>query len=408
MSQKEPRNSEDFPESEFREKVRGRLEERFPSTKSYPPDLSRLCSPRQVTITSHQYQTIANAIQALHNVTSSDQYKNYLLQLYPHLQEVLSVDVNNPSILMCYDFHIDPSGQPKLIEINTNASGFLLSCVITEAAGLASLEKELNKFKTVFLKDLRAAAFPLKDSLQVAIVDEDPKSQKMYFEFTMYEQLFRDWGHAPIILDVSQVLYEEDQNELRGPSGRIDFVYNRYTDFYLEQPASKAMRQAFFKKACVFSPHPKRYALESDKQRLLDLNQLLEQGSIGDQASIGGASELNAIKSVLLKAQRVVDFASSEALWEQRKKYFFKPLRAFGGKSAYRGSSISHKVFDRIQGDDFVAQEFVPPPEIDGWKFDLRFFAYAGEIQLGIARVFQGQTTNFQSVGGGFSALRIE
>jgi hypothetical protein len=38
-------------------------------------------------------------------------------------------------------------------------------------------------------------------------------------------------------------------------------------------------------------------------------------------------------------------------------------------------------------------------------KFDLRAYAYAGEVQWTAARLYQGQTTNFRTPGGGFAPV---
>jgi hypothetical protein len=38
-------------------------------------------------------------------------------------------------------------------------------------------------------------------------------------------------------------------------------------------------------------------------------------------------------------------------------------------------------------------------------KFDLRNYAYDGEIQWVAARLYQGQTTNFRTPGGGFAPV---
>ena len=41
-------------------------------------------------------------------------------------------------------------------------------------------------------------------------------------------------------------------------------------------------------------------------------------------------------------------------------------------------------------------------------KVDVRCYAYAGRVQLVAARLWQGQTTNFRTPGGGFAKVRIE
>jgi hypothetical protein len=57
-----------------------------------------------------------------------------------------------------------------------------------------------------------------------------------------------------------------------------------------------------------------------------------------------------------------------------------------------------------------VVQERVPPgerrigPEYN-MKSDVRNYAYAGQVQLLAARIYQGQTTNFRTAGGGFAPV---
>ena len=42
-----------------------------------------------------------------------------------------------------------------------------------------------------------------------------------------------------------------------------------------------------------------------------------------------------------------------------------------------------------------------------GLKYDVRCYAYAGRIQLAAARLWQGQTTNFRTPGGGFAPVVV-
>ena len=41
------------------------------------------------------------------------------------------------------------------------------------------------------------------------------------------------------------------------------------------------------------------------------------------------------------------------------------------------------------------------------FKSDVRCYVYDGKLQLGAARLYQGQTTNFRTPGGGFALLRL-
>jgi hypothetical protein len=94
---------------------------------------------------------------------------------------------------------------------------------------------------------------------------------------------------------------------------------------------------------------------------------------------------------------------------------FFKPARGYGSKAAYRGDKVTRAVWAEIVASGFVAQAFAPPGErmvrVDGVlvarKMDVRLFTYAGEVILVAARLYQGQTTNFRTPGGGFSPVLL-
>ena len=72
-------------------------------------------------------------------------------------------------------------------------------------------------------------------------------------------------------------------------------------------------------------------------------------------------------------------------------------------------------MYDSFYGPDFIAQDYVVPSEIEvtiqntpqKFKYDLRCYAYDGKLQLIMARLYQGQTTNLQTPGGGFAIVKI-
>jgi hypothetical protein len=67
-----------------------------------------------------------------------------------------------------------------------------------------------------------------------------------------------------------------------------------------------------------------------------------------------------------------------------------------------------------IQGG-YVAQKFAAPGErmvkLDGSpesrKTDVRLYVYNGQVLLTAARLYQGQTTNFRTPGGGFAPVFV-
>ena len=94
---------------------------------------------------------------------------------------------------------------------------------------------------------------------------------------------------------------------------------------------------------------------------------------------------------------------------------FFKPTRGHGSKAVYRGDKLTRSVWAQVAEGDYVAQEFAPPSErtirIDGVeerrKMDVRLYTYGRKTLLAAARLYQGQTTNFRTPGGGFASVLI-
>jgi hypothetical protein len=103
-------------------------------------------------------------------------------------------------------------------------------------------------------------------------------------------------------------------------------------------------------------------------------------------------------------------------LWQERKGLFFKPAGGYGSKGTYRGDKLTKRVFGEIMQGDYVAQRLAAPGEravsvgdagSTLLKYDVRCYTYEGQIQLVAARLFQGQTTNFRTPGGGFAQVRV-
>ena len=91
-------------------------------------------------------------------------------------------------------------------------------------------------------------------------------------------------------------------------------------------------------------------------------------------------------------------------------------MSGYGGKGAYRGEKLTKRVFEEILQSEYVAQRLAVPGErkvcVEGaepqsLKYDVRCYVYDGRIQLVAARLYQGQTTNFRTPGGGFALVRL-
>lgn len=290
------------------------------------------------------------------------------------------INPKNHSILMSYDFHLTDDNQLKLIEINTNAAFLALGSFMNQAHQLRGFDFEI--LKKDILNELLLFGKP-NSNPKVSIIDENPREQRLYCEFLVYQQLFKSWGWDCQIKDLTQV------------DGTEDFIYNRFTDFYLSEEKSKKLRELFQNKKVCFSPHPYEYLLLADKQRLIDIS----QNSLLNLPQIPFCQILNA--------------DTAEDIWAKRKNYFLKPLSSFGAKQSYRGATISRKMFDSLINGGFIAQEYIPPGERifltpDGeqkFKFDLRFYAYQDQFEFAVARLYQGQVTNLRTPWGGFAPV---
>jgi len=88
-------------------------------------------------------------------------------------------------------------------------------------------------------------------------------------------------------------------------------------------------------------------------------------------------------------------------------------LGSIGLELAIRGDKLTQRVWSEIARGGYVAQAFAAPGErmikLDGEaeprKTDVRLYTYAGKILLTAARLYQGQTTNFRTPGGGFAPV---
>src|SRR5690606_22705299 len=139
---------------------------------------------------------------------------------------------------------------------------------------------------------------------------------------------------------------------------------------------------------------------------------------LGDEAALQqmGVNESDRrILNASIPASCELTPENASALWQRRKEFFFKPVAGYGGKAAYRGDKLTKRVWEEILQGEYIAQQQVPPSNrgvlLDGQstslKMDIRAYAYQGKIQLLAARLYQGQTTNFRTAGGGFSPVLV-
>jgi len=280
------------------------------------------------------------------------------------------------------DFHwSSDTEQLKLIEANTNAAFLGLSIPLYKSSlGHSQLSKE--DLAEQLLHFLNAPKSSTQASLtELAIVDTSPEQQGLFIEFLYYQKILAPYFHQVHIKDPTIL------------SGQESGIYNRVTDFYLENPDNQKLLNFWIKHPSQVTPNPKDYQELANKENL----QIW--------------SDHENLSPFIAKLIRVTN-QNKEDIWNQRKAFFFKPNLSYGSKMTYRGSSISRRHFDMLVDSGVaLAQEYIPAPEIRSehhglLKFDLRFYFYQGKVTQAVSRLYQGQVTNAKTPGGGFAAIR--
>jgi len=361
----------------------------------------QLFSAADIRVDKAQLEAMAELVGAIETVLALPAFRADVLARAP---ESARWPVAARSVFMGYDFHLTVDG-PKLIEINTNAGGGLLNAYLLAAHGhadeAASLVAEiLDMFRAEWR--LERGGAPLT---RIAIVDEAPAGQFLAPEFELFRDLFTANGIEAVIADPAD--FVRDGNRLLHDGKPIDLIYNRLTDFYLDAAVDRNIREVFAAGGVVLTPHPAAHATHADKRHLMLLS---------DPQKLADLAVDRATQQILLAGVPrtiAVDPAQAETLWAGRKRWFFKPPTGFGSRAAYRGDKLTKRVFDEILAGHYIAQEIAPPSEheviVNGepqtMKADFRCFVYDGHIQCVAARLYQGQTTNFRTPGGGFAPV---
>ena len=376
--------------------------------------LPSLFSARPVVLSQAQVQAMAQLISALESVMDLPAYREEVLS---RSDPIARHPTRAQSVFMGYDFHVHAGGM-GLIEVNTNAGGALLNALLARAQRACCAEIEPlvptgpqvdaleAAFVAMFQNEWRLCQ-PARALQTVAIVDAAPAQQYLYPEFLLFQTLFQRHGIRAFVADPAQLEWRNGRLWCEGET--IDLVYNRLTDFALTEPQHAHLREAYLSDAVVLTPHPQAHALLADKRNLALLCHAQTLKAMGVP---------EATQAVLLAGiphTEVVTPRNAERFWAERKRFFFKPFAGYGGKAAYRGDKLTHRVWDEIAAGGYIAQAWVAPGErtISGGdsaqvlKFDVRNYVYGGQVQSLAARLYQGQTTNFRTPGGGFAPVYV-
>lgn len=371
-----------------------------------------LFSSTPAFVSEQDLQKMLATVEAIERVSRMAAYADNVFSTAP---EITRQDFGPLGVFMGYDFHLTVNG-PKLIEINTNAGGAFLNAALLDAQR-ACCKAANDRFvlpmrggfetavAAIFQNEwrLQGRTVPLRT---IAIVDDAPQQQYLYPEFVLAKSALESKGFEVIICDPIALSFSE--GKLCAGNHTIDLVYNRLVDFTFDQPEHDVLRRAYREGAVVVTPNPHLHALLANKSNLILL-------SDPDTLRRIGASDDDIAALVTVPRAQFVTFENKDQLWSERNRLFFKPLSGHGGKAVYRGDKVTKSVWAEIIKGNYIAQELVTPSERsveveqvhEVRKMDLRLYTYDHKLLIAAARLYQGQTTNFRTPGGGFAPVFI-
>lgn len=375
-------------------------------------ELNKIFSATPVFVPKTEIETMVRIVAAIESAAKLPSYQQQVLSWAP---KIAAFDPGPIGAFMGYDFHLGSDG-PQLIEINTNAGGAFLNVALARAQKQcchpseqsAETTKMLDGFEeavtNMFIQEWQrqsATAMPNR----IAIIDNDPKNQFMYLEFQLACRLLQAKGIDTVILDPSELNYVDGKLTARGKP--IDMIYNRLVDFAFENPNHAVLKSAYLEGAVVVTPNPHVHAIFANKRNLALLSDPQTLRAWGLDEAAARYLEKSVPKTKLVSKDEAAE------LWRTRRQLFFKPVAGHGSKGVYRGSKLTRRVFENILDEDYIAQTFVPAGErsikiddvVTTKKVDIRLYTYAGQLLLTAGRIYQGQTTNFRTLGGGFAPV---
>ncbi|MGR8942260.1 MAG: hypothetical protein ACU83P_11795, partial [Gammaproteobacteria bacterium] len=221
-------------------------------------------SPYDAELSFQDLRLMVRVVRILHKLSGNRSYRSFLKNELP---ESAQADPGYFSVLMGYDFHLSESG-PKLIEVNTDAGGIWYAGMCFKAPKAEFPERLQQRLLNSFFEEFALFSKNSKKRPQlVAILDEQPEQQPLYKEMRVFATMFRKAGIDAVIADINRCTSKD--SGLYIGDRRIDMIYNRHCDFYLQTPAMADIKNAWLKGRVCLSPNPYMYGLLADKRRMI-------------------------------------------------------------------------------------------------------------------------------------------
>lgn len=369
------------------------------------PDFHEAISSLTAELPRTELAHMIRTVRALDRLSRSKAYRRFIASALP---ETARFNPGHDSVMMGYDFHLTTEGI-KLIEVNTNAGGGLLSFLAHVPHSILAHLDLPHRLETQLLRSFadENGSFRGTGPAQpghIAIIDEFPEEQFLYPEMKAFAELFRNWGSEVVIADPSEL--EAGPQGVNHNSRPIDLIYNRHCDFYLEGEAMSGIRAAYLAGAVCLTPNPFTYGLLADKRRMVLWSDADLLNRLGPDEK-----ECQLLRTVVPESHLLCDM-ERDSLWKDRKRWVFKPVSRFGSRGVLLGRKISRRRFDELSAEETLVQRLAEPSVTGAntdmpMKTDFRLYAYRHNILGVAARLYQGQVTNMRTAGGGFAPVRL-
>jgi len=361
---------------------------------------AELLSPATVVLPRPALRHMVRLVKLLDRLARQPAYRAAVARQAP---AVARFDPGHAAVMMGYDFHLSPAG-PRLIEVNTNAGGALPAWLAVHPANPLP-ERLKNRLLATFAAEIRAQSCgAMAKPRRIAVIDQTPTQQFLYPEMAAFAALFREWEVAVVVVDPQEL--SASSAGVFADGERIDLVYNRHCDFYLDGPELAGLKAAYLAGSVCMTPNPFAYALLADKRRLVlwrDRDLL---------AACGLSDKERDLLLELVPECHLLEGGDRETLWRERSEWVFKPVDRFGSRGVLVGEKLTRGRFEQLEPALTLIQRYVPPaltevPGFTAMKTDLRLFAYRDRVFGVTARLYRGQVTNLRTPGGGFAAVKV-
>jgi hypothetical protein len=145
-----------MPWDEFYREYNTRLANEYPSISALNERWQNrnVISPYKIFIQQNVIDSITEAIDNIYRLSRQDSYRKAILSAHVD-REILLSSAANLSVLMSYDFHLE-GVTPRLLEINTNASGYLIADALYSMHAQSNpFPMAMNSLKKSFMREFK-------------------------------------------------------------------------------------------------------------------------------------------------------------------------------------------------------------------------------------------------------------